>query len=390
MADSIHDQYPTATDEWPRVTAQFLAAWVSIFADYDINSTDAAFAAGIGYLSRMLEDSTVMSGDMISQIADTGWQTAGGLTENIRNIGEHVLPQWGRLAAAYAEARALFWAAHEASNRITADEQERAARAAGDLAISDQIAAGDHLEAIARAAADAALLAALNSGLAAEAAARAAGDDHTRQQVAAALLALSTQLTAQIDTVLKYAQSIPNTIDQRAAAGYDPTLRARGNVVQRILDTAVAHDPLVADLVSKLAVFVIDLAGVEDPVLRIAAQLILKQVIDRLGLDSALHAMLGDLIGGILGGGQPTTLTSIMGDIGNRLDALEETTAALAPLAPEADDLHEMGTLLFDASLLAYFVAAVADPVATADDTVTALEAVTGPLLAPVRALLGM
>lgn len=390
MADSIHDQWNTATDEWPRVTAQFLAAWVNIFVDYDINSTDAAFAAGIGYLALMLQDSTVMAGDMITQIADTGRLTAGGLTENIRNIGEHVLPKWGQLAAAYAEARALFWTAHEASNRITADEQERADRAAGDLALSNAIAAGDNREAIARAAADAALLAALNAAITAEANARAAGDDHTRQQMAAAIAALAAQLGAQIASVLTYAQSIPSTIDQRAAAGYDPTLRARGNLVQRILDTAVAHDPLVADLVSKLATFIIDLAGVEDPVLRIAAQLVLKQVIDRLGLDSTLHAMLGDLIGGILGGGQPTTITTIMGDIGNRLDALEETTAALSPLAPEADDLHELGTVVFDLALLGYFVAAVADPVATANDTVTALDAVTGPLLAPIRALLGM
>jgi hypothetical protein len=129
---------------------------------------------------------------------------------------------------------------------------------------------------------------------------------------------------------------------------------------------------------------------VEDPVLRVAANLLLKQVIDRLGLDSALKAMLGDLLGSIIGGGQPKTVTTIMGDVGNRLDALEEVTANLAPLAPEADQLHELGTLIFDGALLAYLTAAIAAPVATADDTVLALEPVTGPLLAPVRALLGM
>jgi hypothetical protein len=214
--------------------------------------------------------------------------------------------------------------------------------------------------------------------------------DHTRQQVAAAEAALSASLIAQIQAVLKYAQTIPGLVDQRAAAGYDPTLRARANALTRLLDTVVAHDPLAASLVSNLATFAVDLAGVEDPVLRIAAQLILKQVIDRLGIDTALHAMLSDLVGGILGGGQPKTLQAVTGDIGNRLDALEATQANLAPLAPEADQLHEMGTLIFDAGLLAYFAAAVADPVATANDTVTVLAPVADPLLAPVRAMLGM
>jgi len=219
---------------------------------------------------------------------------------------------------------------------------------------------------------------------------RTAGDQHSREQAAAEDKALSDALTAQITSVLKYAQSIPGLIDTRAANGYDPTLRARANALTKLLDTVVAHDPLVASLVSNLAKFLVELAGVEDPVLRIAAQLVLKQVIDRLGVDSALHAMLSDLVGGILGGGEPKTLQDIMADIGNRLDALESGQAELAPLAPEADQLHEMGTLIFDAGLLAYLAAAVADPVATADDTEAVFATVADPLLAPVRALLGM
>lgn len=219
---------------------------------------------------------------------------------------------------------------------------------------------------------------------------RTIGDQDSRQQAAAGIKALDDLLTGQIQNVLKYAQSIPGTIDNRAAAGYDPTLKARAGLVSRLLDTVVAHDPAVAGLVSNLAKMAVDLAGIDDPVLKIAAQLVLKQVIDRLGLDTALQAMLSDLLGGILGGGQPKTLTDIMGDVGSRLDALERGQAELSPLAPEADDLHEMGTLIFDAGLLGYLTAAVAAPVATADDTVTVFAAVVDPLLAPVRALLGM
>lgn len=390
MADSIHDQWPSATDEWPRVTAQFNAAWVSIYADYDLNSTDAAFAAGIGYLSRMLMDTSVMEGDMITHLAQTEVDNMRGVIQNFQNLQRHVLPQWGALAAAYAEARAYAWAAHEAANRVAADQLEAQQRGLGDEHSREQAAALVAAEALARAAGDDHTRQQLAAAILAEATARAAGDDHTRQQMAAAIKALSDQLTAQIANVLKYAQSIPGTIDNRAAAGYDPTLRARGTALQKLLDTVVAHDPAVAGLVSNLAKFLVDLAGIDDPVLKIAAQLVLKQVIDRLGLNSALHAMLSDLVGSILGGGQPKTLQDIMADIGNRLDSLESNQSELAPLAPEADNLHEMGTLIFDAALLAYLAAAVAAPQATADDTVAVFATITDPLLAPIRAMLGM
>jgi hypothetical protein len=390
MADSIHDQWPVATQEWPNVTAQFNAAWISVDASYDVNSYYAGFAAAISYLARMLEDSTVMAGDMITHLAQTGQDGAKGTIQNFQVLSGVVLPAWGALAAAYAEARAQAWTAHEAANRVAADQQEATARAAGDLAVTNLIAAGDQQEAVRRAAADAALLAAVNALIGTEATARAAGDAASRQQAQAGDAAVTAALTAQVNTVLQYAQSLPALVDDRAASGYDPTLRDRGGLLQKLIDTAIAHDPAVASLVGKLATMIIDLAGVEDPVLRVAAQLILKQVIDRFGLDTALHQMLGDLLGSIIGGGQPKTLQAVTADIGNRLDTLEGSVASLAPLAPEADDLHTMGTLIFDAALLGYVTAAIADPVAAANDTVNVLAPVTTPLLAPLRALLGM
>ena len=256
----------------------------------------------------------------------------------------------------------------EAVQRSIWDQHSREQAAAGDDHTRQQLAAAVALEA--------------NQ--------RAIGDADSRQQAAAGIKALDDLLTGQIQNVLKYAQSIPGTIDNRAAAGYDPTLQARANLLTKLLDTAVAHDPLVSGLVSNLATFIIDLAGIEDPIARIAGQLVLKQVIDRLGINTALGAILNDLVGSIFGGGQPKTLTDIMKDIGNRLDSLESGLSELAPLAPEADDLHELGTLIFDVAMGAYLVAAVTDPVATANDTVAVFAPITDPLLAPVRALLGM
>ena len=279
---------------------------------------------------------------------------------------------------------------HTRQQLAAAIAQEVADRTAGDDHTREQLAAAILQEQTDRAAGDDHTRQQLAAAITLEAQQRGIGDADSRQQAAAGIKALDDQLTAQIANVLAYAQSIPGTIDNRAAAGYDPTLQARANLLTKLLDTAVAHDPLVSGLVSNLATFIIDLAGIEDPIARIAGQLILKQVIDRLGINTALGAMLNDLVGSIFGGGQPKTLTAIMGDIGNRLDSLESGLAELAPLAPEADDLHELGTLIFDAALLGYLVAVVADPVATANDTVAVFTPVTDPLLAPVRALLGM
>lgn len=390
MANSIHDQWPTATDEWATVAAQFLAAWVTIFNAYDVNADYAAFAAGIGYLSRMVQDSTVMSGDMISHIAQTGQDSTRGTIQNFRNINEHVLPKWGQLAAAYAEARAFAWADHEATNRKVAVADEATARGRADQLEQQQRIAADQLEVQQRGIGDDHSRQQAAALVQQEANDRAAGDDHSRQQAAAGIKALSDQLTAQIDAVSKYAHSIPGLIDAAAAAGYDPTLKARGNLLQKLLDTVVAHNPEISGLVTNLAKFVIDLAGIEDPILRIAAQLVLKQVIDRLGLDTALHAMVNDLIGTLFGGGQPKTVQTVIGDIANRLNALEEGQAQLSPLAPEADQLHEMGTVVFDIALLAYLADAVVNPVGAAADTDTVFATVTDPLLAPIRALLGM
>lgn len=372
------------------MAANFQAAWVTAFTVYNINGDYASIVACLCYLARMLEDATVMSGNMLTHLAQTDVDNTRGLIQNFQHLERSVLPAYGALSKTYTDGAIT----HEATDRVaninsvhqTIDAEIQAAIQADILQWTQAIAheallreQGDEAEANARIAADNA-----------EAAARGAGDDHSRQQAAAGIAALNATLSAAIDTLTKYAQSIPGLIDQRAAAGYDPTLAARSSALQKLLDTVVAHEPAVAGLVSSLAKFAVELAGIEDPVLRIAAQIVLKQVIDKLGLNTALQAILGDLLGGLFGGGEPKTLQAIMGDIGNRLAALEETASEMAPLAPEADDLHEMGTLIFDAALLAYFTAAVADPVATANDTVVVLAPITNPLLAPIRALLGM
>lgn len=316
---------------------------------------------------------------------------AGDAQEAVqRSLGDqHSREQAAAATAAEVNAR-IEAVNHTREQMVALLAVEAAARSIGDAHSREQAVALVAAEALARGLGDAHSREQAVALVAAEAAQRSLGDQHSREQAAAGIAALDKVLTAELNTVLKYAQSIPSAIDARAAAGYDPTLRSRGGLVSRIIDTVAAHDPAVAGLVGDLAKYAVDLAGIEDPVLRIAAQLVLKQVIGRLGLDTALHAMVSDLIGSIIGTGPPKTLQAVTADIGNRLDNLESTAAELAPLAPEADQLHELGTVVFDAALLGYFTAAVLDPQATANDTAAVFAPVTGPLFGPVRALLGM
>src|SRR5882762_5010309 len=160
--------------------------------------------------------------------------------------------------------------AHSREQAAAGIAAEAVGRALGDAHSREQAAAGILAEALERGAGDAHSREQAAALVAAEAVQRGVGDANTREQAAAGIKALEVQLTAQIDSVLKYAQTIPGLIDTRAANGYDPTLRARGGALQKLLDTVVAHDPLAASLVSRLATFIIDLAGVEDPVVRIA------------------------------------------------------------------------------------------------------------------------
>lgn len=390
MADSIHDQWPLATSEWQRITTSFNRAWVSVVLSYAKNSDYAGFAAAINYLALMVQDVTVMEGDMLTHVAQSAGDAARGTVNNFAALQSKVLPQWGYLAAAYTNAQVYAAVNLEQSQRQAAIAAEAAQRAIGDDQTRIMMTAAVNQEAAQRVLGDTSVMTQLMGLIQQEAVARAAGDTAVAQQLTALIAQVQAQLSAQIQQVLTYAQGLPGLIDTRAANGYDPTLRARGNLVQRILDTAVAHDPAVAGLVSKLAGFIVDLIEVDDPLIRVAAQLVLKQVIDHLGLNSALHAMIGDLLGQLIGGGQPKTLTAIMGDIGNRLDALESATAALSPLADEADQLHELGSVVFNVAILGYLTAAIADPVATANDTVTVVSPITGPILEPLRLLLGM
>jgi len=374
---------------WQRAAGNYAARWHSLYDFYYEDPDFSAIIDAITGLSVTFEYAAALSAVSDLDNVEIGRDAARGTIGNLRNLAWPVLPRWGVLAAQWADYVALVRALQaEEYTRVQVSREHKAM----ELRVLQ--------EELARLVEVADVWARLHTEIAIERNDRTLAVDALRQQLTslidktrADLLAyigqVRAQLAAQITQLSAYAHSLPGLIDQEAANGYNPTLRARAGTLQRLIDTLAAHDPFVAGVIKDLAGFLIDLAEVDNPVLRLAAQFVLRQVIDHLGLDTALRDLAGQLLGGILGAGPPKTLTGVTEVIGNRLNAVEASVSDLSPLAGEADQLHEMGTLAFDAALLAYLTTGVTDPRAWADDTNAVLHATADQLLGPLLRLLG-
>lgn len=374
---------------WRRVADKFAAEWHYMYNFYYESTFATAIIDAFTDLAVLVEYEAALAAVSDADNVEIGRDAAWGTIENLRHLAWPVLPRWGVLAAQWADFVALSRSrqAEAYARQITAVEHQEMERRVLQ-------------EELARLVEVAEVWARLHTEIAVERNDRVLAIDALRAQLAALVARTRADLTALIDQVRAqlaaqiaqlsaYAHSLPGLVDQEAANGYNPTLRARAGTLQRLIDTLAAHDPLIAGLVKDMVTFLIDLAEVENPVLRLAAQFALRQVIDHLGLDTALRDLAGGLLGGILGAGPPKTLAGVTAAIGGRLNAVEGSVSALSPLAGEADDLHEMGTLAFDAALLAYLTAGVTDPRAWADDTSRVLHVTADPLLDPLLRLLG-
>ena len=389
MPTPMEDLDFLATELWARNADKFAAEWhymynfyyESNFATAIIDAfTDLAVAFEYeSALAAVSAADTVQIGrDLAVSTWDELWFLRTVQLPDLAGWAERRADEFALLRALEAEQWSWVRIVHEAQDRAIGDLRERLAL---DVAIAQE-----HADMVTRIAIEA------NDRIAMvvhEAQDRARGDEQIRADLTALIARDVQQLTGLIDQVRVFAQSIPGLEDQRAVNGYNPTLRARAGTLQRLIDTLAAHDPLIAGLVGDLARFIIDLAEIDNPLVRLAAQFIIRQVIDHLGLDTALRVLTADLLGGILGTGPPKTLTEVTAAIGGRLNAAEGSVAALSPLAGEADALHEMGTLAFDAALLAFLAAGVTEPRAWADDTYRVLNTVAGPVLDPLLRLLG-
>lgn len=388
MSTPFDDLAGLGAQLWTQAADNFANKWSALFNFYNEDPDFAAIIDAITGLASAFQWATALSAVSDSDNVDIGKDAAFGTIENLRHLAWPVLPRWGVLAAEWANHVALVRALQaEEYTRVLTDREHKAM----ELRVLR--------EELARLVEVADIWARLHTEIAIErndrikevAALRAQLDAliaKTRADLLAYINKAVAQLRAEIAQLSAYAHSLPGLVDTEAVNGYNPTLRARATGFQRLVDTLAAHDPFIAGIIRDFVTFLIDLAEVEDPVLRLAAQFVLRQIIDHLGLDTALRDLAGQLLGGILGAGPPKTLTGVTAAIGNRLNAVEKSVSDMSPLAGEADDLHELGTLAFDAALLAYLATGVTNPVAWADDTNAVLHATVDQLLNPLLRLL--
>lgn len=162
-------------------------------------------------------------------------------------------------------------------------------------------------------------------------------------------------------------------VQQAAASGYQATMPGRQDVLMRLVDDIATRDPLLRELVGRVAQGILDLAAIDDPILRIGLGFVIRDIIDKLGIDRAMGDLLGALLDDILGQRKPDNLHDVILSIGNRLNALEgQWETFMADGGPEilqaGTEWKNITSILTDIGLAAFFGTMVADPTAWAND----------------------
>jgi hypothetical protein len=157
------------------------------------------------------------------------------------------------------------------------------------------------------------------------------------------------------------------TVQREAADGYNSQTAQRKSVIETIADDLAVRNPVLKSAISDLVKLALDAAEIDDPLLRAAIAVSLRQVVDRLGVDKVMGSLLGALIDDITGGGPPATLQAVTADIAVRLGQLEGDWAGF--MTAGGPEIEQAGNawkgwagVLGDATLIAFFTQAVTDP----------------------------
>lgn len=203
------------------------------------------------------------------------------------------------------------------------------------------------------------------------------------------LLQIIAALTQKVNAIIP-------SVNKSAAAGYNSVRPEQASIASRVIDDLATDNPIVKDLVGKLVGIALDLASVDDPVARLLASLLLKQVIDRLGVDKLAGDLAGQLGGALFGAGPPASLQEVTAQVAQRLNTGEQQWQQFYAnggndLETLGSEMRESANPLFTAGMVAYFAGAVADPggtaAATADVIVPAARAILTPVLAALESL---
>jgi hypothetical protein len=168
-------------------------------------------------------------------------------------------------------------------------------------------------------------------------------------------------LARQWDRALHY------LIEAEATAGYRQGGQGQESPVQAVLTYVAGHDPLVRDLISKVATGALDLASVDDPFARLILGHLMTAVIGRLGVDKLAGRFAGDLLAPWLGDPRPRGIKAVTAALTARVGTVEREWAQFygnggADVEQAGSQWADLTSPLTDLGLVAFFGAAVADP----------------------------
>lgn len=171
---------------------------------------------------------------------------------------------------------------------------------------------------------------------------------------------------------------------QASANGYDKTLKGAAGNLKGVLSFAASHEHLDTAIVDLLVnrLVTVEATGATgglDALFQSGLNWVLHHVVDQ-----AVNKLLGDAITTLARVSGVSTLAGVESSIGDRLNDLEAFRGRMTPLEAEASALGEMGTLAFDAALVAWFGEAITHPERWARDT---LDVIGPPLDVAMTAL---
>lgn len=157
------------------------------------------------------------------------------------------------------------------------------------------------------------------------------------------------------------------TVQREAASAYNSALPARLGIVGKLLDDVASDNPLVSGIVSDLATGALDLVEIDDPLVRIVAGKLLSELVDKLAVDKPAGELAQSLLGPILGQPRATDLHNTVGDLAARIQAIEQWQATFmadggADILQAGSEWKQIGSLLVDAGLLAFFAEWTTNP----------------------------
>lgn len=210
--------------------------------------------------------------------------------------------------------------------------------------------------------------------------------DYTRRLVRIEALARRRAVAAAEAKARAEVRQLHQVIEREAASAYRQGLDARLSLIQHLAGMLARFNPEVRHLLADLVGGVLDLASVDDPLARLVLGFLMKQVIDRLGIDKAAGDLVSALLAPLLGDPKPHDLHDVVLDISKRLQAMEQQWSTFfadggSQVEQAGEQWQQLQNPVLAAALLANFGAAAADPTGWARTVADVIGPVTDGIL---------